>query len=172
LDEIGRGTATYDGLAIAWAVIEHLHEINRCRALFATHYHELVALAGRLPALANYTVRVKEWRGEVVFLHEVVRGAAEASYGIQVGKLAGLPAAVLARAGDLLAQLETDEPASAAVRLASDLPLFSSQPRVAKAPAKTSAIEAELAEVRPDDLSPKEALELLYKLKGYLKDSG
>jgi DNA mismatch repair protein MutS len=172
LDEIGRGTATYDGLAIAWAVIEHLHEINRCRALFATHYHELVALAGRLPALANYTVRVKEWRGEVVFLHEVVRGAAEASYGIQVGKLAGLPAAVLARAGDVLAQLETDEAASTAVRLASDLPLFSSQPRVAKAPAKTSAIEAELAEVRPDDLSPKEALELLYKLKGYLKDSG
>ncbi|MBM3506535.1 MAG: DNA mismatch repair protein MutS [Alphaproteobacteria bacterium] len=170
LDEIGRGTATYDGLSIAWAVIEHLHEVNRCRALFATHYHELVALAGRLPALANYTVRVKEWQGEVVFLHEVVRGAAEASYGIQVAKLAGLPAAVIARASDVLAQLERDEPASAAVRLAADLPLFLAQPRAVRA-AKWSAVEAELANVRPDDLTPKDALALLYRLKGLLDRS-
>ncbi len=169
LDEIGRGTATYDGLSIAWAVIEHLHEVNRCRALFATHYHELVSLAGRLPALANYTVRVKEWRGDVVFLHEVVRGAAEASYGIQVAKLAGLPPAVLTRATEVLGQLEKDEPASAAVRLASDLPLFSLQPRPAVRPAQRSAVEAELADLRPDDLSPKDALELLYRLKALLK---
>ena len=164
LDEIGRGTATYDGLSIAWAVIEHLHEVNRCRSLFATHYHELVALAGRLPALAYYPVRVKQWQGEVVFLHEVVRGAAEASYGIQVARLAGLPPAVLARAADVLAQLEKEEPSSAATRLAADLPLFSSQPRPTAKPT-ASAVERELAQVRPDDLSPKEALELLYRLK-------
>ncbi len=165
LDEIGRGTATYDGLSIAWAVIEHLHEVNRCRSLFATHYHELVALAGRLPALANYTVRVKEWQGEVVFLHEVVRGAAEASYGIQVAKLAGLPPAVIARASDVLTQLEKDEPSSAATRLASDLPLFSSQPRPAAAKPQVSAVETELAKIKPDELTPKTALELLYRLK-------
>ena len=98
LDEIGRGTATFDGLSIAWAAVEHLHEVNRCRALFATHYHELTALADTLPTLANATVEVKEWRDEIVFLHEVAPGAADRSYGIQVAKLAGLPAAVLARA--------------------------------------------------------------------------
>ena len=169
LDEIGRGTATYDGLSIAWAVIEHLHEVNRCRALFATHYHELVALAGRLTALANYTVRVKQWQGDVVFLHEVVRGAAEASYGIQVAKLAGLPAAVIARAGEVLEHLEKDEPAAAPARLASDLPLFSALPRPS-AKSKTSRAEEELAKVRPDDLSPKQALELVYKLRGLLNE--
>ena len=104
LDEIGRGTATFDGLSIAWATIEHLHEVNRCRALFATHFHELTALAGKLPRLHNATVRVKEWQGEVVFLHEVVAGAADRSYGIQVAKLAGLPASVIERAKVVLAQ--------------------------------------------------------------------
>ena len=170
LDEIGRGTATYDGLSIAWAVIEHLHEINRCRALFATHYHELVSLAGRLSGLANYTVRVKQWQGDVVFLHEVVRGAAEASYGIEVAKLAGLPPAVLARASEVLAHLEKDEPAAAPARMAADLPLFSALPRPSTMTAPPSAVEAELAKIRPDELSPKEALELLYKLRGLLKD--
>ena len=170
LDEIGRGTATFDGLSIAWAVIEQLHEVNRCRALFATHYHELVALAGRLPALANYTVRVKQWQGNVVFLHEVVRGAAEASYGIQVAKLAGLPTAVLQRAAEVLAQLEREEPASTATRLAADLPLLSTAPRAAGRPQQPSAIEDELAEVRLDDLSPREALDLLYKLKSLAKE--
>ena len=106
LDEIGRGTATFDGLSIAWATIEHLHESNRCRALFATHFHELTALAGKLPRLFNATVRVKEWHGDVVFLHEVVPGAADRSYGIQVAKLAGLPAAVIERAKVVLTQLE------------------------------------------------------------------
>src|SRR5213076_1695905 len=112
LDEIGRGTATFDGLSIAWATIEHLHESNRCRALFATHFHELTTLAARLPRLFNATVRVKEWEGEVVFLHELVPGAAERSYGIQVAKLAGLPAAVIERAKLVLAKLEAEERAS------------------------------------------------------------
>ena len=166
LDEIGRGTATFDGLSIAWAVIEHLHDANRCRALFATHYHELTALAARLDGLANYTVRVKEWEGEVVFLHAVTPGAAEASYGIQVARLAGLPPAVIERAGDVLHSLEEDEPAGAAVRLARDLPLFSSLPRPRSgALAERSEADQLLADVHPDELSSKEALELIYKLK-------
>ena len=166
LDEIGRGTATFDGLSIAWAVIEHLHETNRCRALFATHYHELTALAGRLDALANYTVRVKEWQGDVVFLHAVAPGAAEASYGIQVARIAGLPPVVIARAGEVLRSLEADEPSSAAVRLAHDLPLFSERLGDRPAPpSPPSAAEVLLAEIRPDELSPKQALELLYRLK-------
>jgi len=106
LDEIGRGTATFDGLSIAWAAIEHLHETNRCRALFATHFHELTALAPKLNRLHNATVRVKEWQGEVVFLHEVIPGAADHSYGIQVAKLAGLPASVIERAKVVLAMLD------------------------------------------------------------------
>ena len=99
LDEIGRGTATYDGLSLAWAVVEHLHEVNRCRGLFATHFHELTALAAKLPRLACHTLRVKEWRGEVVFLHEVAAGTADRSYGIHVARLAGLPERVLAPGG-------------------------------------------------------------------------
>ena len=109
LDEIGRGTATYDGLSIAWAVLEHLHDVNRCRALFATHYHELTALAAKLPGLRNATVAVREWQGEVVFLHEVMEGAADRSYGVQVARLAGLPAAVVERARVVLEALEKGE---------------------------------------------------------------
>ena len=109
LDEIGRGTATYDGLSIAWAVLEHLHDVNRCRALFATHYHELTALAAKLPGLRNATVAVREWQGEVVFLHEVQEGAADRSYGVQVARLAGLPAAVVERARVVLEALERGE---------------------------------------------------------------
>ena len=124
LDEIGRGTATFDGLSIAWAAIEHLHEQNRCRALFATHFHELTALAASCPRLFNATVRVKEWHGDVVFLHEVVPGAADRSYGIQVAKLAGLPATVIERAKLVLAELEAEDRTSPARRLIDDLPLF------------------------------------------------
>ena len=109
LDEIGRGTATFDGLSIAWATVEHLHDVNRCRALFATHFHELTALAAKLAALHNATMRVKEWQGDVVFLHEVVPGAADRSYGIQVAKLAGLPASVIERAKLVLAKLEAED---------------------------------------------------------------
>ena len=132
LDEIGRGTATFDGLSIAWAAIEHLHETNRCRALFATHFHELTALAStRLPRLHNATVRVKEWQGEVVFLHEVIPGAADHSYGIQVAKLAGLPASVIERAKVVLAMLEADDRATP--RGFDDLPLFAAPARASSA---------------------------------------
>src|SRR5262245_2068712 len=168
LDEIGRGTATFDGLSIAWATIEHLHGVNRCRALFATHFHELTALAGKLGRLANATVRVKEWQGEVVFLHEVVPGAADRSYGIQVAKLAGLPGAVIDRAKIVLAQLEAEDRMSPARQLIDDLPLFAAArppaPEVRPDPAVAAVIEA-LAALNPDDLSPREALEALYRLK-------
>jgi DNA mismatch repair protein MutS len=166
LDEIGRGTATFDGLSIAWATIEHLHETNRCRALFATHFHELTALSAKLTRLFNATVRVKEWQGEVVFLHELVPGAADRSYGIQVAKLAGLPAAVIKRAKIVLARLEALDRNSPARNLIDDLPLFT--PRPPAAPAAETAggalIEA-LARINPDELSPREALEALYALK-------
>ena len=162
LDEIGRGTATYDGLAIAWATLEHLHNVNGCRALFATHYHELTQLATRLDALRNATVAVREWEGEVVFLHEVRPGAADRSYGVQVAKLAGLPAAVIARARTVLDQLEKPE-GSGKQTLVDDLPLFSAT--VAPPPAEPSAIEARLGEIEPDALTPKEALDLIYELK-------
>ena len=124
LDEIGRGTATFDGLSIAWATIEHLHENNRCRALFATHFHEMTALAAKLPRLHNATMRVKEWQGDVVFLHEVVAGAADRSYGIQVAKLAGLPPSVIERAKVVLAQIEAEDRTSPTRPLIDDLPLF------------------------------------------------
>ncbi|WP_370461643.1 DNA mismatch repair protein MutS [Reyranella sp. CPCC 100927] len=171
LDEIGRGTATFDGLSIAWAALEHLHEVNRCRALFATHYHELGALATRLAALKPYTMRVKEWQGEVVFLHEVAPGAADRSYGIHVAKLAGLPPAVVARAEEVLAALEQGEQSGAVTRLADDLPLFAAAPKRpsgGSGAAKESEIEAALAGINPDELTPREALELIYSLRGRL----
>ena len=172
LDEIGRGTATFDGLSIAWATIETLHDVTRCRALFATHYHELTALAGRLGQLANATVRVREWQGDVVFLHEVVPGVADRSYGIQVARLAGLPQPVIERASEILERLEQDGQARAPKALIDDLPLFSashSQQRAA-APQGPSDIEKKLAALSPDELSPREALALLYELKAALPD--
>ncbi len=132
LDEIGRGTATFDGLSIAWAAIEHLHESNRCRTLFATHYHELTALSAKLPRMFNATVRVKEWQGDVVFLHEVLPGSADRSYGIQVAKLAGLPPAVIARAKSVLAKLEAQDRGQTARALVDDLPLFAVPSRAAR----------------------------------------
>jgi DNA mismatch repair protein MutS len=168
LDEIGRGTATFDGLSIAWAALEHLHEVNRCRALFATHYHELTALSSKLPALKPHSMRIKEWQGGIVFLHEVAPGAADRSYGIHVAKLAGLPAAVIQRAEAVLELLEKGDQAGALARLADDLPLFSLAAKSA-APAEPSAVEAALAEIHPDELTPKEALEALYRLKALLR---
>jgi DNA mismatch repair protein MutS len=169
LDEIGRGTATFDGLSIAWAALEHLHEVNRCRALFATHYHELTALAAKLPALACHTMRVKEWKGDVVFLHEVAAGTADRSYGIHVAKLAGLPAAVTARAEEVLALLEEGDEGGALARLTDDLPLFQAARRTAPEPtAEVSAVESALRDIRPDELTPRDALEQLYRLKGLL----
>ncbi|MCW0181802.1 MAG: DNA mismatch repair protein MutS [Zavarzinia sp.] len=179
LDELGRGTATYDGLSIAWAAIEHLHEVNKARALFATHYHELTALAEKLPEVAAHTVKVREWKGEVVFLHEVVRGTADRSYGIQVAKLAGLPPAVIARAEDVLHRLESGGAGQGGGRpdmaaLADDLPLFAAlaarpkpAPQAPADPAATVLIDAVKA-VTPDDLTPREALDALYRLKALL----
>jgi DNA mismatch repair protein MutS len=171
LDEIGRGTSTFDGLSIAWATIEHLHETNRCRTLFATHFHELTALAAKLPRLHNATMRVKEWQGEVVFLHEVTAGAADRSYGIQVAKLAGLPAAVIERAKLVLSQLEAEDRMSPARRLLDDLPLFAAAPRKAakEVPQDPYSGFAEALEaLNPDDMSPREALEALYALRAKL----
>jgi len=179
LDEIGRGTATFDGLSIAWACVEHLHEVNGCRGLFATHYHELTRLAARLDGLSCHTMRVKEWQGEVVFLHEVVPGAADRSYGIHVAKLAGLPRAAVERAETVLETLQTsDDQMSGLAALADDLPLFAAagpegegatdaQP----ASSQPSAVEQRLADINPDDLTPREALELVYALKGLADES-
>jgi len=173
LDEIGRGTATFDGLSIAWATIEHLHETNRCRALFATHFHEMTALAARLPRLHNATMRVKEWHGEVVFLHEVVAGAADRSYGIQVARLAGLPPSVIERARVVLAQLEAEDRTAPARKLIDDLPLFAATrrgaaPETPQAEVAHSGVIEALAALNPDDMSPRDALEALYALKGRL----
>ena len=168
LDEIGRGTATFDGLSIAWATVEHLHDVNKCRALFATHFHELTALAGRLDRLHNATVRVKEWQGDVVFLHEVVAGAADRSYGIQVAKLAGLPASVIERAKLVLAKLEQQD--RTASKGFEDLPLFAvpSRPSQKRPESAEDLLAAALAAINPDDLSPREAMEALYMLKAKL----
>ena len=169
LDEIGRGTATFDGLSIAWATLEYLHEVNRCRVLFATHYHELTALADRLPRAANATVEVKEWRDEIVFLYRVVPGAADRSYGIHVAKLAGLPGAVLARANEVLTELEKADGRPKPSDLADDLPLFSAAKGVSTAqPSRQSALEATVGALRPDAMTPREALEAIYTLKGLL----
>ncbi len=173
LDEIGRGTATYDGLSIAWATLEHLHDMNRSRALFATHYHELTQTVSRLKGAENATVAVKEWDGEVIFLHEVKKGAADRSYGVQVAQLAGLPRAVVDRARSVLESLERGErEAGKPMAFVDDLPLFSAAAAVsaaqAPAPAKSPALDL-LGETNPDDLTPREALELVYRLKAALK---
>ncbi len=169
LDEIGRGTATYDGLSIAWAVLEHLHEVNRCRALFATHYHEMTAMAGRLAGVRNATVAVKEWEGDVIFLHEVRQGAADRSYGVQVARLAGLPSAVVERARVVLEALEAGarDGGARTKALVDDLPLFSAAPPapVRAAPKKPSEVEERLRALHPDEMTPLQALAALYELK-------
>ena len=176
LDEIGRGTATYDGLSIAWATVEHLHDRNRCRGLFATHYHELTALADRLDRLRCHAMRVKEWQGDIVFLHEVIEGAADRSYGIHVARLAGLPAPVVARAQAVLGELEKPRGGARPADLLNDLPLFSaltapSPPRSAPPdpvprpfPGGHPVLDL-LDRTDPDLLSPREAMDLLYRLK-------
>jgi DNA mismatch repair protein MutS len=168
LDEIGRGTSTYDGLSIAWAVVEHLHEVNKSRALFATHYHELTALSAKLDGLSCHAMKVKEWRDQVVFLHEVGLGAAERSYGIHVGKLAGLPDVVVERAQSLLKSMESGEQSSTLTKLADDLPLFSHAPTQAvqkSGPRQASEVEIAVKAVLPDEMTPREALDFLYRLK-------
>ncbi|WP_308916287.1 DNA mismatch repair protein MutS [Jannaschia sp. LMIT008] len=172
LDEIGRGTATYDGLSIAWAVMEHLHDVNRCRTLFATHYHEMTALAARLDGVENCTVAVREWKGDVVFLHEVRPGAADRSYGVQVAKLAGLPPVAVERARAVLEALEAGEREGGARPKAviDDLPLFNAAMSVAAPVTKDSAVEERLKAVSPDALTPREALELVYELRGMTRE--
>lgn len=165
LDEIGRGTATYDGLSIAWAAIEHLHDINRSRALFATHFHEMTALSSKLGRLENATLRVREWKGGVVFLHEITPGAADRSYGIQVAKLAGLPAAVVQRARLVLEKLEEGDRKNRSIPVIDDLPLFSVQPAPRAEKPGSDRLTGRLKAVNPDELTPREALDLLYELK-------
>jgi DNA mismatch repair protein MutS len=165
LDEIGRGTATYDGLAIAWACAEALHEVNRCRALFATHYHELAALEQRLAHVSNLSLRAKEWNGDLVFLHEARPGPADRSYGVQVAKLAGVPPAVVARARQVLDRLESE---AVGHQDLAELPLFAA---MAQSPAPThrlgpSPLEAALSALDVDGMSPREAMDALYRLKG------
>ncbi|MGR3821103.1 MAG: DNA mismatch repair protein MutS [Salipiger marinus] len=172
LDEIGRGTATWDGLSIAWATLEHLHGVNKVRGLFATHYHELTVLAGKLEGVENATVAVKEWEGEVIFLHELRPGAADRSYGVQVAQLAGLPKPVITRARSVLDALEKgDRDRISPKALIDDLPLFSAVARAApapQAPAAPSEVESRLAGLLPDEMSPREALQALYDLKALL----
>ncbi|MFC3714251.1 DNA mismatch repair protein MutS [Sphingoaurantiacus capsulatus] len=170
LDEVGRGTSTYDGLAIAWAVLEAVHDDLACRCLFATHYHELTRLSDRLDCLSLHTVKVREWKGELVFLHELTAGAADRSYGLAVAKLAGLPPPVVARAGEVLGRLEAGKAKTGGLAAALDeLPLFASVAKAEPA-AIADALRARLDTIRPDDLSPREALELLYELKALRGD--
>ena len=167
LDEIGRGTATFDGLSIAWASVEHLVKHLRCRGLFATHYHELNQLADQLSALSTHRVDVKEWQGDIVFLHRVVPGSADKSYGVQVAKLAGLPKAVVARAQTVLAQLEANGAGA-------DLPLFALQKLVPETPeeaAPDNQLVLTLQGLDVDSLSPKDALAMLYELKDLADDA-
>ena len=167
LDEIGRGTATFDGLSIAWAVVEYLHEINRCRTIFATHYHELTSLVGKLPRLSLHCMKIKEFNDEVIFLHEVIDGSADRSYGIHVAKLAGLPKTLIKRADQVLQNLERQDKGLSAKDIAADLPLFASLNTKIEVVEKSPALD-ELRNINPDDLSPREALEKLYELKKLL----
>ncbi|MBE2191897.1 MAG: DNA mismatch repair protein MutS [Alphaproteobacteria bacterium] len=160
LDEIGRGTATYDGLSIAWAALEYLHNTIKCRGLFATHYHELTNLSREIPKLACYTMQIKEWKNDVIFLHQVAKGTADRSYGIHVAQLAGLPADVIARAEQVLSLLEENKSKTATL----ELPLFRI-PAPSPAKPKISAVEKKLSEINPDSLTPREALDVLYELK-------
>jgi DNA mismatch repair protein MutS len=173
LDEIGRGTATYDGLSIAWATVEHLHDQVRCRALFATHYHELTALDRTLAALSCHTMSIKEWQNDIVFLHEVVPGAAERSYGIHVARLAGLPAPVLRRAETVLKVIETSGDAGVLKKRVDELPLFSAAaalltPPPVATPSPFEPLAALLTQTDPDALTPRDALDLLYRLRQLL----
>ncbi len=160
LDEIGRGTATYDGLSLAWAVVEHLHDTTRCRGLFATHYHELTQLEGTLPQLSCHFMKVREWKGDVIFLHQVAAGAGGRSYGIHVARLAGLPASVLKRAEGLLQQLEAEKLSSPTA-----LPLFSAPTSPPSPSHSTSVLMEKLHSLSPDNMTPRQAHEALYALK-------
>ena len=170
LDEVGRGTSTYDGLAIAWAVVEAVHDVNQCRCLFATHYHELTRLAERLDALSLHHVRAREWKGDLVLLHELADGPADRSYGLAVAKLAGLPKETVARAKSVLAKLEAGRAATGGLAAGlDDLPLFTAD--IAQEEETNDPLRDALEAIHADDLTPREALELVYRLKR-LADEG
>ena len=165
LDEVGRGTSTYDGLAIAWAVVEAVHDLNRCRCLFATHYHELTRLADRLDALSLHHVRAREWKGDLVLLHEVSDGPADRSYGLAVARLAGLAPPVIARAKDVLKRLEAGRAATGGLAAGlDDLPLFAAAAKAEEE--QKDALRDALSAIDADTLTPREALDALYQLKG------
>lgn len=164
LDEIGRGTATYDGLSIAWSCIEYLHDVNRCRSLFATHYHELTLLSSKLSFLSCHCLAVKEWKGDIVFLHRVIEGSADKSYGIHVAKLAGLPAKVITRASQILSTLQANEISGKLMSLTEDLPLFAAYRQDTISEKYMSAMK-KLEHLKPDELTPKDALTLLYEIR-------
>ncbi|MET0360744.1 MAG: DNA mismatch repair protein MutS, partial [Sphingobium sp.] len=169
LDEVGRGTSTYDGLAIAWAVVEAVHESNRCRCLFATHYHELTRLAETLPALSLHNVRAREWKGELVLLHEVASGPADRSYGLAVARLAGLPSPVVGRAKAVLAKLEAGKARTGGIAAGlDDLPLFAASAPPEPPPA--DPLREALSAIDPDALTPREALDALYRLVRLVND--
>jgi len=169
LDEVGRGTATWDGLALAWAILERIHDSIGARCLFASHYHELSGLQGRLSALALKTLSARQWNGELVFLHEVQDGSAPGSFGIDVARLAGVPADVLARADDILARLEHGALGAKTRAALSDLPLFAAADRASR-PDPADPLRQRLDEIQPDSLSPRAALDLLYELKDLAED--
>ena len=169
LDEIGRGTATYDGLAIAWSCVEYLHNKNKCRSLFATHYHELTSLSTTLENLSCYTIQVKEWNDTIVFMHKVIQGVANKSYGIHVAQLAGLPPPVIKRAEQILTRLTEDKNSNNPEQLVKDLPLFDlSSANVVNESQDIKKVKKHLADTKPDDLSPRDALDLIYVLKDLL----
>ncbi|MCB2067311.1 MAG: DNA mismatch repair protein MutS, partial [Erythrobacter sp.] len=164
LDEVGRGTSTYDGLALAWAVAEAIHESNRCRCLFATHYHEIAMLAETCPALSLHHVRAKEWKGDLVLLHELAAGAADRSYGLAVAKLAGVPPQVVKRARAVLDKLEKGRAETGGLAAGlGDLPLFALM--ADEAEDEGDSLRERLQSLDVDALTPREALDLLYVLK-------
>ena len=164
LDEVGRGTSTYDGLALAWAVAEAVHGVNQCRCLFATHYHELSRLAESCDALSLHHVRAREWQGDLVLLHELATGPADRSYGLAVAKLAGVPAPVVARAAAVLAKLEKGRAETGGLAAGlGDLPLFAAV--IEQQEEVIDALRTRLDSLDIDALSPREALDLLYELK-------
>lgn len=167
LDEIGRGTSTYDGVSLAWATVEHLHNLSRCRTLFATHYHELSSLEKTLPATQCYSMRIKEWENKIIFLHKIIKGAADRSYGIHVAELAGIPGSVIDRARHILEKLEKSGQKVKLQDLSDDLPLLKIATQEKRSP-KTNKLEKEVKNMNPDTMNPREALDYLYKLKGLI----
>jgi DNA mismatch repair protein MutS len=168
LDEVGRGTATWDGLALAWAILESLHDRVDARCLFASHYHELTALAPRLPNLALRTLKVREWQGSLLFLHEIAEGAAPGSFGLDVARMAGIPAPVLARARDILGRLQSGDLGARTRDTLADLPLFAAP----APPSSADPLRERLDAINPDSLTPRDALDLLYELKALLNQDG